>query len=57
MHTRQIRQIDITLPQPLKSNVKDCILRKMASEQITYEVVEKQFEDGGENGIVQILTE
>ena len=46
----------LLLLRPLKVVVKNTILRKMASEKITFEVLKKYFEEG-EKGIAQILLE
>ena len=42
--------------KPLKEILKDGILKKMAIEEITYDLIKKSFDDTGEQGIVQVLS-
>ncbi|XP_066596884.1 uncharacterized protein [Prorops nasuta] len=49
--------ITLLLLQPFKHVVKDGILRKMAKENITYEIMKKKYEEEGETGVIKILTE
>ena len=42
--------------KPMKEILKDGILKKMAIEEITYDLIKKSFDDTGEQGIVQVLS-
>ena len=58
VHTRQLQKTKVMLPhlKPLKEILKDGIFKKMAIEEITYDLVKKTFDDTGEEGIVQLLS-
>ncbi|XP_044594883.1 uncharacterized protein LOC123272250 [Cotesia glomerata] len=57
-HVIEPRKINNKLPslKPLKGTLKDGMLRKLAKESLTIEVLQKKFDEEGEEGLLSTLT-
>ncbi|CAH0555169.1 unnamed protein product [Brassicogethes aeneus] len=57
-HVIELRRINTILPslKPLKDTLKNGMLRKLAKENLTFEILQKKFDEEGEEGLLSTFT-
>ncbi|KAK0075887.1 hypothetical protein PV325_006205 [Microctonus aethiopoides] len=57
-HVIELRRINAVLPslKPLKGILTNSMLRKLPKENLTFDILQKKFDDEGEEGLLSTLT-
>ncbi|KAK0165661.1 hypothetical protein PV328_004162 [Microctonus aethiopoides] len=57
-HVIELRRINAVLPslKPLKGILTNSMLRKLPKENLTFDILQKKFDDKGEEGLLSTLT-